>query len=321
MRAALAAITISCAGPVLAQDFLLQPPIDCDVNGPCHIQQYVDHNPSDGARDFMCRGLSYDTHTGTDFALPSLAMMQRGVPVLASADGVVGGVRDGMADAAYTRDNADAMSGRECGNGVRLNHQNGWSTQYCHLRKGSVTVKAGQSVKAGDVLGLVGQSGRAEFPHVHLVVRKDDAIIDPFDPDGQINCATPGDSSLWAARPAYRPGGLISAGFSDGVPEYSDIRAGTANNNALTTDAPALVIWGHAFGSQKGDIFRLSLTGPSGEVIARDITLEKGQAQVFRAVGRKRRDALWPAGIYTGLISLRRDSKTLEARTITTRIR
>lgn len=321
MRLALMAIATTCAGPALAQDFLLQSPIDCDLNGPCYVQQYVDHDPGDGARDFMCRGLSYDTHKGTDFALPSAAMMQRGVPVLASADGVVGGVRDGMKDGAYSRKNADAVAGRECGNGVRLTHENGWSTQYCHLREGSLTVKQGQSVRTGDILGLVGQSGRAEFPHVHFVVRKDGALIDPFDPDGEVTCATPGDSSLWAERPAYRPGGLISAGFSDRVPEYSDIRAGTANNDALTTNAPALVIWGYAFGSQKGDVFRLSLAGPAGDIITRDITLEKGQAQLFRAIGRKRRGDSWPAGTYTGTTSLMRDGKTLETRTITTTLR
>ncbi len=298
----------------------MQSPIDCDVSGPCYIQQYVDHDPSDGARDFMCSGLSYDTHTGTDFALPSHAEMQKGVQVLASADGVVGGVRDGMADAAYSRDNADVVAGRECGNGVRLTHENGWSTQYCHLRNGSVTVKQGQMVKAGDVLGLVGQSGRAEFPHIHLVVRRDGEVIDPFDPDGQISCATPGDSSLWSERPAYRPGGLISAGFADHVPEFSAIRAGTANDNALTTTSQALVIWGYAFGSQAGDIFRISLTGPQGEIVARDVTLEKGQAQLFRAIGKKRRNAPWPTGTYTGTTSLIRGGKTVETRTITTKL-
>jgi murein DD-endopeptidase MepM/ murein hydrolase activator NlpD len=38
----------------------------------------------------------------------------------------------------------------------------------CHLTEGSVAVTEGQPVSAGDVLGLVGNSGRSTEPHLHL---------------------------------------------------------------------------------------------------------------------------------------------------------
>ena len=66
---------ISLAVPATAGELSLSSPIDCDLNGPCYIQQYVDHDASKGASDFTCSGLSYDGHKGTDFALPTWALM------------------------------------------------------------------------------------------------------------------------------------------------------------------------------------------------------------------------------------------------------
>ena len=46
----------------------------------------------------------------------------------------------------------------------------------------------GDYVSFATRLGQVGLSGRTQFPHVHLTVRKDGNPIDPFDPDGKITC-------------------------------------------------------------------------------------------------------------------------------------
>ncbi|MGB3246553.1 MAG: M23 family metallopeptidase [Sulfitobacter sp.] len=292
----------------------MESPIDCDLSSTCFIQQYMDRDPGTGAQDYTCAGLSYDGHKGTDFALPSRAMMAAGVTVRASAAGVVMGVRDGMSDAGFTADNAADIEGRECGNGVRIDHANGWTTQYCHLKQGSLVVRQGQTVAAGDPLGEVGQSGRAAFPHVHLSLRKNGVPTDPFDSDDTLACNTPGDSSLWVDTPVYRPGGLIAVGFSDAVPDYASIKEGTADADGLTTNAPALVIWGYSFGTRADDIMRLSLDGPDGIIIADDVVMTKPQAQAFRAIGKKRRNAPWPAGAYVGTVTLIRAGKTIEQR-------
>ncbi|MBD1804304.1 M23 family metallopeptidase [Microcoleus sp. FACHB-SPT15] len=57
------------------------------------------------------------------------------------------------------------------GNLVVVNHQGGRQTRYAHL--GRVSVAAGQLVKAGDTLGIVGSTGRPEIdsPHLHFEVR------------------------------------------------------------------------------------------------------------------------------------------------------
>ena len=309
-------LALASASPALAEAFLLSSPIDCDLASDCYIQQYVDSDPSPVASDFTCSSLSYNGHKGTDFALTSRSDIARNIRVLATAAGRVKGVRDGMDDVSYSAANAENVAGRECGNGVVIDHGDGWETQYCHMKKGSVTVKPGQKLWQGQELGFVGQSGKAAFPHLHLSVRKDGKVIDPFDPDGFATCATPGDSNLWKDRPDYRPGGLIGAGFAREIPTFDDIKAGTVDAQTLPTDAPALVIWGYLFGSQPDDILKLSITGPQGVVIADDVTLTKTQAQSFRAIGKKRRGKPWPIGSYSGEVTLMRGTETLGHKTV-----
>ena len=47
----------------------------------------------------------------------------------------------GETDGAYLALGPTATAGRNCGNGVTLDHGDGWQTQYCHMRRGSVAVK------------------------------------------------------------------------------------------------------------------------------------------------------------------------------------
>jgi hypothetical protein len=49
-----------------------------------------------------------------------------------------------------------AIAGKECGNGVLIEHEGGWRTQYCHMAKGSVRVKPGDQLTTGQPIGLVG---------------------------------------------------------------------------------------------------------------------------------------------------------------------
>lgn len=309
MRVALG-LTILLAAPVAAGELSLSFPLDCTLGQDCYIQQYADHDPGPGARDFTCGSLVYDGHKGTDFALLDLADLDNDIAVRAAADGIVRGVRNSMPDVLANAPGAPEVAGRECGNGLVIDHGDGWETQYCHLRQGSVRVKPGQNVQRGADLGRVGLSGLTQFPHLHLSVRKDGAVIDPFAPKDQTSCGPAPQDTLWDQPMPYAPGGWITAGFAPLVPEYSDIRAGSAPTN-VASDPPALVLWGFAYGTQTGDVVEVEISGPKGPIHTRAIPLERTQAQMFRASGLRRPSTGWPAGEYVGQIRLIRKEQII----------
>ncbi len=297
-----ALLTVALAQPAGA--FELAWPVDCRLGDTCYIQQYPDHDPGPAATDFTCGALSYDGHDGTDIAVIDRAQMADGVAVLAAADGVVKGARDGV------QDFVPFTPGKECGNGVLVEHADGWQTQYCHMREGSVSVRAGDRVTAGDKLGLVGQSGMADFPHMHLAVRHDGQDVDPFDPDGGA-CAPTQGPTLWDLPVPYQPGGLLEAGFSDAVPSFDAIRAGL-DTQPLPATAPGLVLWAFAYGTQAGDEMTFQITGPAGQILKETVAMEKSQAQMFRALGKKLTTSGWPAGRYDGAVRLIRHGVPLD---------
>lgn len=301
---------------------LLEQPLDCVLGETCYIQKYVDVDTSDGWADYACGNLSNDGHKGTDFALHTIADMAKGVDVLAAADGVVAGTRDGMADVILTKENAASVDGRECGNGVAIDHGKGWVTQYCHLKLGSVVVSKGQHISAGTPLGQVGLSGNTQFPHLHLSVRHNGVMVDPFAPSGpDTSCTQKAEDAMWRDNPGYVAGALIRLGFETAVPKFSDIKAGSAGRTSLPPDAAAVVLFAHAYGSKADDQMILRIQGPMGFSFEHSATLEKPQALYFRAAGKKRPKGGWPKGTYKGTAVLMRDGEIYHQDTLVLTIR
>ncbi len=244
-------------------------PIKCNLGADCYIMHYVDLDPGREPVDFGCGRQTYSRHNGTDFGVADLEFMKRGVPVLAAAAGVVLRVRDGVADRIIAdqieRKSVDKI---ECGNGVIIDHGNGWQTQYCHLRKGSVTVKQGVKIDKGMVLGMVGASGLASFPHVHFTVRHLGKVIDPFVGETNVSgCSVP-HHPLWAKSPDYVPTGLIRAGFAPKPPDQTALWRGEfADTKADSTKLAALIFWVHVFGVLRGDKEHFTLIAPDKRVV------------------------------------------------------
>lgn len=94
-------------------------------------------------------------HSGLDIA------SSEGTPVLAALDGVV--EMTGV--------------GEMSGNYVKLDNGNGVETLYCHCS--SVEAEKGQTVKRGDVIAYVGQTGLATGPHLHFELHIDGIKCDP----------------------------------------------------------------------------------------------------------------------------------------------
>lgn len=280
-------------------------PVDCAMGPVCSVQNHFDHDPGPGFRDYACGSLAYDGHDGTDFRVPSLAQMREGVAVVAAAPGVVIALRDGMQDVSVRKTGLEAVRGREAGNGVIVRHDADWDTQYSHLLSGSIRVEVGQRVEAGEILGMIGLSGKTEFPHLHFEVRYQGRSVDPFiGLDESAGCGL-GEAPLWEesalAELAYRPTGLLQAGFFEGAPPRDLVEAGEAALAQIEAGAPALVYWVESYGMQAGDTVSLRLLGPGGDIVAESETeMEGNKARWLAYVGRKRRGDSWPAGAYRG---------------------
>jgi len=86
------------------------------------------------------------------------------------ADGVVQAVKDGIPDnVPLTSERAVPMTlDTLCGNYVIVDNGHGCFALYAHMKPGSVCVKAGDKVRSGQLLGLLGNSGNSDAPHLHF---------------------------------------------------------------------------------------------------------------------------------------------------------
>ena len=95
-------------------------------------------------------------------------------PVYAAASGVVFLVEDRFEDVPIGRPGDFLQANRVC-----MRHPGGEFTLYGHLKRASVAVKKGQNVKAGQLLGKVGNSGSSGTPHLHFCLYDSDGISLP----------------------------------------------------------------------------------------------------------------------------------------------
>jgi murein DD-endopeptidase MepM/ murein hydrolase activator NlpD len=150
------------------RDLRLRLPIRGTPGHDWELANFFDTDPITGrTKDYMGavenNAITYDGHSGIDFELPSFRVMDQGIDVLASADGVV----EETFDQNFDR-NRTCVS--EKWNYVKIRHANGFATIYAHLRKNSLAVKVGERVSTGMRLGQVGSSGCSSYPHIHLEV-------------------------------------------------------------------------------------------------------------------------------------------------------
>lgn len=322
------AVTLFVAAPAaLAGPPELSLPIDCQPNITCFLQSYVDIDPGPGVSDFACGRATYDGHKGTDFRLLSEAVVKDHIRVLAAAPGVLKGMRDGMPDK-IARDigsKADIKSflkGRDCGNGVVIDHGDGWETQYCHMRRGSVRLKTGAKVERGTHIGDVGFSGRADFAHIHLSVRHNGKVIDPFTGDGlTASCRRTERTAgaLWRDEVLkqfpYLGSQIMIVGFAGQAVQHArlvrDHRISAPNSNSK-----AMVAFARIINLRAGDRVRVRGMGPDGFAVDQ-ITepLERGKADFSVFAGKKLRKARWAAGTYRGTVEVLRNGQVFASKT------
>ncbi len=96
-------------------------------------------------------------HNGIDYAAAS------GTPIYAVGDGVI----------------QRAGNGGGYGNVIDIRHNRGYMTRYAHLNGFARGIRAGTSVKQGDLIGYVGATGQATGPHLHYEFHSGGRPIDP----------------------------------------------------------------------------------------------------------------------------------------------
>ena len=103
------------------------------------------------------------------------------------------------------------------------------------MKRGSILVTEGEIVDAGTPLGQVGLSGKTEFPHLHISLRHNGEVVDPFAPEGSSTCNPTPENTMWADAPDYVAGGLLRLGYDTKVPKYVDVKSGAAGTSTLSS--------------------------------------------------------------------------------------
>lgn len=204
------------------------------------VTQLTDNDLTYNSRlDYSCRDRTYDNsyynHGGTDIVpwpFPWNQLEENGVQIISAADGVL----------IYKYD--EDINDHNClvtdtisislGNYVVIEHPNGMTSWYAHMKHGSVTTKSvGSPVQAGEYLGIVGSSGFTTGPHVHFEVRNGDNIfapnLDPF--AGACNLLNPDSSSLWAQQPPYYDSAINKLTAGTQAPVFNTCSASEPNES------------------------------------------------------------------------------------------
>ena len=165
-------------------------------------------------------------------------------------------------------------------------------------------MRPGDQVRAGQPLGDVGLSGATEFPHVHLTVRQDGKMVDPFDYGAPLDRCGVAGTSLWSPRAeralVYRSPEVIVSGFAGGAISMDQVEAGEVGHVPPGPTAAALVVYVMAIGLETGDIQRLDLRAPNGALIMvdKDDPLDRPKDTFLMFGGPRLKTARWPAGTY-----------------------
>lgn len=292
-------------------------PVASPERGYCFIQNYVDVGPEHGGQDCYTQSRSYEQHKGTDFRVSYDAMLA-GVDVLAAANGTVLRTRDGMDDV-FFQDGTIDVEGRECGNGVIIDHGDGWQTQYCHLKKDSVLVAQGESVKAGSVIGQVGLSGRTEFAHVHFQVACRGEIVCPFSGARLESVALRNSNelqkiesgTLWQNDSTevlqYVPSQLLKVNYSTSPPRSArEVLQRSDVIETVKTGRSPFVFSVVTAMLRKGDLLILRLKTEAGTLVAEKVvSISSYTAQRLDCIGRKN-SAMYAHMELEGIVELRR---------------
>ena len=232
------------------------------------ISNFVDQHAAwpNHLLDYNCGTRTYDNnfgynHAGTDFFTWPFSwnkMDDNEVEIVAGADGVIIGRYDGNQD-------------RSCGdsiyswNAVYVQHSDGSVAWYGHMKNGSPTAKGvGESVVAGEYLGVVGSSGNSSGPHLHLELYNNaGALVDPYAGP----CNTKNTDSWWIDQRPYYDSAINALRTHDAPPTWPACPNPSVKHERNGFPAGELVYFATYYRDQlQGQVSQYEIVRPGGAV-------------------------------------------------------
>ena len=152
---------------------------------------FVDLDPTSVLLAYNGSDYTFPEHTGIDTEITNFTAQEIGVPIFAALSGTVIETHDGEFDMNTELNSLPS-------NYVKIDHGNGQTTTYFHMKKDSVAVIVGQYVEIGQQIGLTGSSGNSTQPNLHFQSEVSGEVFEPF-----AGSARPGPSA-WVSQPPFR---------------------------------------------------------------------------------------------------------------------
>lgn len=140
--------------------------------------------------------------------------------IIAAKDGVVIYPADGdPVDCPSNNNLYETCGGKSSGgNIVKIQHSDGTITAYMHLYANSITVRAGDTVKQGQVIGKMGSSGQSTGTHLHFQVISNGTVVDPLNYVSNTNTRPRAASVNYVSGDSNKQSvclTLLNSGFAD----------------------------------------------------------------------------------------------------------
>ena len=201
---------------------------------------------------------TYPGHQGTDFVISGFPQMDAGVYVNAVDSGIVTYVHDGE----YDRNTVSHVE-LGFGNYIAIRHPSKLYSYYAHLRKNSLLVKPGDTVRAGQHIALVGSSGNSTDPHLHFELWYDSLyLVEPF----AASCGA--DNTFWEEHLPYDTSFHVwESGLTGFVPTIDDLRERPPEKYTFVKRRDSIItFWALQYGLKKGDSTRIEWLKPNGDL-------------------------------------------------------
>lgn len=233
--------------------------------------RFVDVDQFFSFSDFECGTMTYDGHSGIDGELGGFGHQAIGVPVFAALNGTVSAVHDGEDDQSVTTTSKPA-------NFIAIDHGSGIQSAYYHLKKNSILVTAGDVVKAGQQIALMGSSGQSATPQLHFEMSSGSIAYEPSfgecgDKVGWEN-QVPIRHDLYIRDFGFAAGTLSAAQkFPNEIPATGSIVRG----------APSFTIWFRLHNAPPATTLSIKLIRPNATTIA-TLNSSLGNANLITSV-------------------------------------